>query len=163
MSAKEEQCNNAEETKDFPTPTQASSDREKLYTSLLKYTIKDCSSVHALKIVYFSVILALLIAVSLGSLAAIICVTKMDNSSSSQTISVVAGAFTSFLSSIIIIPKIMAKHIFPEDSEKERYKFVNGMKLIDQANLHYYSKELLNSEDNCTFETTPPSDDSTGE
>lgn len=155
MSNKDERCNNAEDTKNFPSPTQASSDREQLYTNLLECTIKDCSSVHILKIVYFSVILALLIIVSLGSLLALFYVSKMDNPSSTQAISVVAGAFTSFLSSIIVIPKIMAKHIFPEDSEKERYNFVNGMKSIDQANLHYYSKELLTSDDNCTLNVTP--------
>lgn len=48
-------------------------------------------------------------------------------------IGVALTGFGSILSSVIILPQIIAKHLFPENSEEVRFGFVKDNQKADQA------------------------------
>ena len=50
-------------------------------------------------------------------------------------VGVAFAGFGSVLSAIIVLPKIIAKHLFPEDSEKVRFDFIKENQKSDQAYL----------------------------
>ena len=66
-------------------------------------------------------------------------------------IGVAITGFGSVLSSIIALPKIIAKHLFPENSEKVRFDFVNANMKIDQA---YVDDDVIDFQQD-TMNNTP--------
>ena len=109
------------------------SKREKEYTNLVREIAKDSGTLHWLKIVYFWAILGILSFVCIGSIIVLINLSSKA-SIFREDIVIAISSLASLLSTIIVLPKIMAKHIFPENYEKERYTFVNLMQRVDRSN-----------------------------
>lgn len=114
------------------------------YTELLQNIVENNNEMQRLKKTFFNAALGLLFTIALGVMTVLIVLARKDGTSINDIV-IAASSFGSLLSAVIVIPKIMAKHIFPEDSEKERFKFVNDMRKVDQINLPDPPKEFNKS------------------
>ena len=69
-----------------------------------------------------------------------------------EDVSVAVTGFGSMLTAIIALPSIIAKHLFPENSEEVRFSFIRENQKLDQ------SSYLINESDS---ETNDETDDET--
>lgn len=118
--------------------------RAPYYTSLLEDIVNANKGMHSLKKWFLGAALGVLFIITSGVIAVLIILACKEKTSTNDIV-IAASGFGSLLSTVIIIPKIMAKHIFPEDSEKERFKFVNNMRKVDQIELPDPPKEFNES------------------
>ena len=70
----------------------------------------------------------------------ITCTTVMINISQLKDITyagmgVALSGFGGILSAVIVLPSIIAKHLFPEDSEKSKYDFIRDNQKFDLENI----------------------------
>ncbi len=94
------------------------------------------------------------IAVSLTGITAIVIIAKKTNITIAD-IGVALAGFGSVLSSIVVLPKIIAKHLFPESSEKVRFDFVSQNQKLDLGDPEYIDdgdSEYIDDDDLVSYE-----------
>lgn len=108
--------------------------RDVYYSALVKDIVKNNRTSQKLKCVFFCVVcFAFLLICSIG-IVAIFYISKKENTTYTD-IGIAITAFGSVLSSIIVLPQIIAKHLFPENSEEVRFAFIKENQKLDQSYL----------------------------
>ncbi len=108
--------------------------RDVYYSALVKDIVKNNRANQVLKCIFFGVVCAIFAFICVLGLLIIFNVSKKEAITYSD-VGVVAAGFGSVLSSIIVLPTIIAKHLFPEDGEKSRFAFVKENQKMDQSYL----------------------------
>lgn len=108
--------------------------RDVYYSALVKDIVKDNRKSQLLKCCFFAVVCIVFILTCVGGMVVLFNITK-KNMLTIPDVGVAFAGFGSILSAIIVLPKIIAKHLFPEDSEKVRFDFIKENQKSDQAYL----------------------------
>lgn len=109
------------------------SDRRDLYYSaLVKDIVKDNRTSQRLKCCFFIIVCVVFILASVGGMAVIWIIARKNNISLSD-LGIAFTGFGSILSAIVVLPQIIAKHLFPENSEKVRFDFIKENQKSDQS------------------------------
>lgn len=110
--------------------------RNRLYTDLLKHYIGSYKSKSRwkrwYKCVYFVVVVLVFLCIVLYCLDSIRNI-SLKNSSSLADVGVTAGGFGAILSAILVIPKIIAEHLFPSNEDANMIDMVKNMQLNDSG------------------------------
>ena len=120
--------------------------RDIYYSALLKDLIKNNRSSQKLKKIFFWFICIVFVFVCVFSLLIIFSISRKDNITYGD-VGVAITGFGSILSSIIALPLIIAKHLFPQNSEEVRFKFINKVQGFDQFNIQEAQEILEESDD----------------
>lgn len=117
--------------------------RNVLYTKLLshyldEHKIKSDNKINY-KCKFFWVTIILFILIVLSSLFSLVFIC-IFGSTSISSVSIVAGSVGSMVSAIIVIPKIIAEHLFPRNDESAMIELVKNMQLND-ASIRKNNKE----------------------
>lgn len=110
--------------------------RNAYYSMLVKKIIDNNDATQIIKYIFFAIVCLVFISVSLIGIVAILIIAKKDILSYAD-IGVAITGFGSVLSSIIVLPKIIAKHLFPENSEKVRFDFISQNQKLDLGDPEY--------------------------
>ena len=133
------------------------SDRRDVYYSVLvKDIIKNNRTGQILKCIFFGVVCLIFALVCIIGVWIIFNISQKENITYAD-IGVAITGFGSVLSSIIALPKIIAKHLFPENSEKVRFDFINANMKIDQA---YVDDDIIDFEQETISNVSEESDNS---
>ena len=108
--------------------------RDVYYSALVKDIVRDNRRSQILKCFFFGIVCIVFLLTCIGGMIVIFNVTEKDVLTV-RDIGVAFAGFGSVLSAIIVLPKIIAKHLFPEDSEKVRFDFIKENQKSDQAYL----------------------------
>lgn len=106
--------------------------REKYYSILVKDIIDNNRTSQRLKKAFFIIVCSIFAFICVVGLLIIYNISKKDIVTIND-IGVALTGFGSILSSVIILPQIIAKHLFPENSEEVRFGFVKDNQKADQA------------------------------
>lgn len=111
------------------------SERGDLYTALLNAYVTDFDVRHTqnrdfYKKEFFTTVMRLFTLAIFGSICALIIV-SIKNSGNNTELSVIITAFGTIISSLIIIPKIIAKYLFPLDEDDKVADMVKTMQRND--------------------------------
>lgn len=108
--------------------------RNRLYTVLLNHYILSyrINNRHKrrYKLLFFIIINLLFAVIVLGSVVGIVMVAKKQSVALAD-LGVVLGAASGILSAIIVIPKIIAQHLFPKDEDANMIDMVKNMQQND--------------------------------
>ena len=104
--------------------------RARSYTEFVEHIVRNAKTTLKLKIAFFIILCVILICTTLGGVAAIICV-ACRNSVTANDIGVALTGLGSVLASLIVLPKIVAKHLFPPDSEQVYFDFIRDNQRFD--------------------------------
>ena len=108
--------------------------RDEQYTNLLKNytnTYSKKSAVNAIyKDIFFYVTIVLLCALVVFPITLLFIIASKESSSLSD-VSVVLGSITGIVSSIIVLPKIIAEHLFPVNEDSNMIDLVKTMQQND--------------------------------
>lgn len=66
---------------------------------------------------FFGLVMSLLTVITVGSITTFILIAI--NEVSIESIALIVGAFGSLITSIIVLPQIIAKHLFPENEDQQ--------------------------------------------
>ena len=132
--------------------------RDIKYTVLLdKYVEqfpKDHDFYYCMKKSFFWVVLVTFVVLIFGSVALLIVAATRPNMELENVIIYAVSAMGSIISSIIVIPQIIAKHLFPEKRENEILDLIKTLISDDceirKANEERYLNNLRNSNRNDT-------------
>lgn len=116
------------------------------YSTLVKKIIDNNDATQIIKYIFFGIVCVVFIAVSLIGIIAILIIAKKPNITISD-IGVAITSFGSVLSSIIALPKIIARHLFPENSEKVRFDFISQNQKLDLGEPEYIDDDEFDSYD----------------
>lgn len=106
--------------------------RNEYYSILIEQIIKDNTTNKIIKYIFFAVVCLVFIVVTIGGVCILIFVSKKNNIQTNYTdIVLLLSALSGMLSAIIVLPKIIAKHLFPEHSEQDKYEFVKSTQKFD--------------------------------
>lgn len=108
--------------------------RDVYYSALVKDIVNDNRTSQILKCCFFGIVCIVFLLTCIGGMIVIFNVTKKDVLTVPD-VGVAFAGFGSVLSAIVVLPKIIAKHLFPEDSEKVRFDFIKENQKSDQAYL----------------------------
>jgi hypothetical protein len=108
--------------------------RDVYYSALVKDIVKNNRADQFLKCIFFVIVCAVFAFICVFGLLIIFNISKKDTTTYSD-IGVAIAGFGSVLSSIIVLPTIIAKHLFPENSEEVRFKFIKENQKLDQSYL----------------------------
>lgn len=106
--------------------------REKYYSILVKDIIDNNRTSQRLKKAFFIIVCSIFAFICVVGLLIIYNISKKDIVTIND-IGIALTGFGSILSSVIILPQIIAKHLFPENSEEVRFGFVKDNQKADQA------------------------------
>ena len=104
--------------------------RDKHYSTLVKKIIDNNDATQLIKYIFFGVVCLVFLAVSIICILVVLKIASKEAISYAD-ISVAITGFGGVLSSIIVLPKIIAKHLFPENSEKVRFDFISQNQKLD--------------------------------
>ena len=104
--------------------------RDKHYSTLVKKIIDNNDATQLIKYIFFGVVCLVFLAVSIIGILVVLKIASKEAISYAY-ISVAITGFGGVLSSIIVLPKIIAKHLFPENSEKVRFDFISQNQKLD--------------------------------
>lgn len=104
--------------------------RDKHYSTLVKKIIDNNDATQLIKYIFFGVVCLVFLAVSIIGILVVLKIASKEAISYAD-ISVAITGFGGVLSSIIVLPKIIAKHLFPENSEKVRFDFISQNQKLD--------------------------------
>ena len=104
--------------------------RNEYYSLLVKKIIDNNDATQIIKYIFFAVVCLVFLAVSIIGIVAILIISRKATISYAD-IGVAVSGFGGVLSSIIVLPKIIAKHLFPENSEKVRFDFISQNQKLD--------------------------------
>lgn len=120
--------------------------RDALYSELLDKYIDiyetNSNQKQKYKKVFFIVVLFMFIAIVVVSIIFMFLVITLDKSIA-QIITVALGSFGSMLSAMIVLPKIIAKHLFPKDEESHILEMVKNMQINDSKIREYQKNQKL--------------------
>lgn len=108
--------------------------RDVYYSALVKDIVKNNRTGQVLKCIFFGVVCFIFAFICILGLLIIFNISKKESISYSD-IGVAIAGFGSVLSSIIVLPQIIAKHLFPENSEEVRFGFIKENQKLDQSYL----------------------------
>ncbi|MCI6653000.1 MAG: hypothetical protein MSH11_06235 [Ruminococcus sp.] len=108
--------------------------RDIYYSALVKDIVKNNRTSQVLKCIFFGIVCLVFAFICVFGLLIIFNISNKENISYSD-IGVAITGFGSVLSSIIVLPQIIAKHLFPENSEQVRFGFIKENQKLDQAYL----------------------------
>lgn len=108
--------------------------RDIYYSALVKDIVKNNRTGQILKCIFFVIVCLIFAFICILGLLIIFNISKKESISYSD-IGVAITGFGSVLSSIIVLPQIIAKHLFPENSEEVRFGFIKENQKLDQAYL----------------------------
>ena len=108
--------------------------RDVYYSALVKDIVKNNRADQVLKSIFFVIVCTVFAFICVFGLLIIFNISKKDTITYSD-IGVAITGFGSVLSSIIVLPTIIAKHLFPADSEKVRFSFIKENQKLDQSYL----------------------------
>ena len=108
--------------------------RDVYYSALVKDIVKNNRTGQVLKCIFFAIVCFVFAFICVLGLLVIFNISKKDNISYTD-IGVAITGFGSVLSSIVVLPQIIAKHLFPENSEEVRFGFIKENQKLDQAYL----------------------------
>lgn len=106
--------------------------RDRYYSAMVKDIVKNNRTSQVLKIIFFVIVCF----VFLGTCAVgaiVIIITANKNEVRIEDFGIAATGFGSILTSIIVLPQIIAKHLFPENSEEVRFGFIKENQKNDQS------------------------------
>ena len=116
--------------------------KEKLYTTILEDVEENYKETHKqkrkLKKYFFWTVLTGYLVTIFGSLIAII----ISLINMSNVLAMIVGGVASIISSIIAIPIVIAKYLFPQDEDKDLTSIINKMQNYDN------NKRKIESENN---------------
>ena len=119
--------------------------RNGYYTQLLKQFTENHKRTHTARIIFkwifFCIVCLSFIAVVVAGVYAIITISQKEIIGSFD-VGVAVTGLGSILSAIIVLPKIIAKHLFPEDGDVKEFSFVKDMLGFD------IKPEYFNEEEN---------------
>lgn len=127
-----------------------SAKRDMYYSALVKDIVKDNRSSQIMKCWFFAFVCSIFLFTCIVGMLTILNISKKENVSAAD-IGVAVTAFGTVLSSIIVLPQTIAKHLFPANSEKARFSFIKDNQQFDSAyvlnNSNSTSEEDENEED----------------
>lgn len=109
-----------------------SAKRDMYYSALVKDIVKDNRSSQIMKCWFFVFVCGIFLFTCIVGMITILNISKKENVSPAD-IGVAVTAFGSVLSSIIVLPQTIAKHLFPANSEKARFSFIKDNQQFDSA------------------------------
>lgn len=114
--------------------------RDKKYTQLVDEIIKDNRSTQVYKSIFFAIVCLILVAVSVCGIVSIVIIAGKEDISWAD-FGVAISGLGGVLSSIIALPQIIAKHLFPENSEQVRYNFIEKNQQFDLEQSTIYTDD----------------------
>ena len=109
-----------------------SAKRDVYYSALVKDIVKDNRSSQVMKCWFFVFVCGIFLFTCIVGMLTILNIAQKNNVSVAD-IGVAVTAFGGVLSSIIVLPRTIAKHLFPSDSEKARFAFIKDNQQFDSA------------------------------
>lgn len=109
----------------LPDQVLASDMRDICYAALINDIVENNRSSQKLKKLFFYLVCGIFVFICVIGMVAIWNISRKAEIKI-EDITVVLSAITGVLGSIIVLPTTIAKHLFPEDSEKERFSFIKG-------------------------------------
>lgn len=97
--------------------------RDYYYSALVRSIAEDNQKSRWMKTCFFILVCAIFLLMCSAGIVVVFMIANKDNTSIAD-IGVVISAFGTTLGSIIVLPQIIAKHLFPEDFEKVRLSFM---------------------------------------
>lgn len=120
--------------------------RDLFYSALIKDIVKDNRTSQKLKISFFIIVCLVFIGVcGVGAYVLISVVNKKDISLSDA--GTAFAGFGSIIGAIIVLPQIIANHLFPGNSEEIRFSFLRRNHELDQDESDQNEIEELFNED----------------
>ena len=116
--------------------------RDVYYSILVREIINNNNTTQTLKYVFFSVVCAVFALVSILGIVAI-CIIACKEHIDYSEITIALSSLGGILSAIIVLPKIIAKHLFPENSEEVRFNFVTANQKMDLGSPEYIDTDEL--------------------
>lgn len=118
--------------------------RNKLYSDLLEQYIEEYKSKSHwkkwYKLAFFIAVLCCFIGIIGASLYAIIIVAKKE-APGIYDIGAVIGSVAGIVSSLVVLPKIIAEHLFPTDEDRNMNEILKSMQENDAAIRNYFKEE----------------------
>jgi hypothetical protein len=105
--------------------------RDIYYSALVKDIVKNNRVGQVLKCLFFAVVCIIFSVTCVVGLLIVFNISKKEMVSYSDIGIAIAG-FGSVLSSIVVLPQIIAKHLFPKNSEEVRFEFIRRNQEFDQ-------------------------------
>ncbi len=109
-----------------------SAKRDIYYAALVKDIVKNNRSSQIMKCWFFIFVCGVFLFTCIVGMISILNISKKAYVSVAD-IGVAVTAFGSVLSSIIVLPQTIAKHLFPENSEQARFEFIRNNQKFDSA------------------------------
>lgn len=109
-----------------------SAKRDVYYSALVKDIVKDNRSSQIMKCWFFVFVCGIFLFTCIVGMLTIFNISRKENVSVAD-IGVAITAFGGVLSSIIVLPQTIAKHLFPANSEKARFAFIKDNQQFDSA------------------------------
>ena len=109
-----------------------SAKRDMYYSALVKDIVKNNRTSQIMKCWFFVLVCGIFLFTCIAGMLTILNISKKENVSASD-IGVAITAFGTVLSSIIVLPQTIAKHLFPANSEKARFSFIKDNQQFDSA------------------------------
>lgn len=110
------------------------SNRDKIYTQLLKHykdTFQSKSKWNKwYKLSFFVLSMLVFVGIIVASVGAI-CFVALKQETSMSDVSVVVGSTAGIVSSIIVLPRIIAEHLFPTNEDANMNDMVKNMQVND--------------------------------
>lgn len=123
--------------------------RNSLYSELLSYYISSYRSKDFwkkwYKAIFFTVIMASFLCIIVFSLGSIWIISQKEDTKIAD-IGVMIGGFSSVLAALLIIPKIIAEHLFPSNEDAHMIDMVKNMQQNDSSIRAMLHPEKENSE-----------------
>lgn len=104
--------------------------RDILYSTLVEDIVKINKQNQCFKTIFFWAILAVFGVLCVGGISVIYNISLKHDIDYTDLCVAIAG-FGGVISAIIVLPKIIAKHLFPEDSERARFDFIRDNQNFD--------------------------------
>ena len=109
--------------------------RDQLYTSLLSAYISSSKSKTAwnkvYKCIFFAATMLILIALVGFPIAITIIIVTKEQSNLAVDLAALAGSVIGIISAIIVLPKIIAQHLFPTNEDQHMIELVKNMQVND--------------------------------
>jgi len=134
--------------------------RDIYYSALIKDIVQNNRTTQKYKLAFFIVICAVFIGICVvGSIVII----KVSNSHeiTFADLGVAITGFAGVISSILVLPKIIAKHLFPENSETARFNLIRDNQKFDLEN-HYGGSSDGDEDTNNTYDENMDESDRNG-
>lgn len=130
--------------------------RDVYYSALVKDIVKNNRTSQIFKWIFFVIVCLVFAFICVFGLFIIFNISIKDEVTYSD-IGVAATGFGSVLSSIIVLPQIIAKHLFPENSEEVRFGFIKENQKLDQS---YLEDDISEMDEDYVLDTEKSSEDS---